>query len=183
MTCKWPFSPHAKSVHQLLAVSVLKWLHTSYFLKMKSCFEWMDLKLWCCTPLAQVKVQSTEVWATVENRQSCLFILLLQSLHNHLHLPAVSSDEGPYSKGTKETTDQSHSSRGRSLSGTLQSNPCFVSSVIWVTILLGPQDEKISCHLSWILNYVPPAICFIFWFYKCLDRLEKMHLWHTCHGY
>uniref|UniRef100_A0A3B4X1Q8 Glutamate receptor interacting protein 2a n=1 Tax=Seriola lalandi dorsalis TaxID=1841481 RepID=A0A3B4X1Q8_SERLL len=74
--------------------------------------------------VTQGAVQGIKVWAavTICDGWPRSFSLLLQSLptcnYSVSYLPAVSSDEGPYSKGSKESggADQSHSSRRRSLS-------------------------------------------------------------------
>ncbi|TWW56813.1 Glutamate receptor-interacting protein 2 [Takifugu flavidus] len=73
-----------------------------------------------CSPhiAALVPVQSIKAPVIVRDGHSCTLGFLLCSIH-HILLPrpsAVSPDEGPYSKGSRESTDQSHSSQRRSIS-------------------------------------------------------------------
>lgn len=101
-----------------------------------------------------------EVCAAVTtcNSGSCLFSRLpscfpthhRNASPEHLHTPsAVSSDEGPYSKGSKEsgTTDQSHPSHRRSFSGTMPSKltPCK-------SVLLLLPDSCYTAQLVYVLT-------------------------------
>lgn len=84
--------------------------------------------LWMLTrwyaPAAQTRVRArvraSPLKQAVHDGESRSRGLLLCSTHRALHPQpsAVSADEGPYSKGSKESTDQSLSSQRRSFSGT-----------------------------------------------------------------
>lgn len=126
------------------------------FLMSDGCM-WLSAK---CPPLQTpphtFHIAHFEICAAVTtcNSGSCLFSrlpLCFPAHHRsasqvHLHTPsAVSSDEGPYSKGSKEsgTTDQSHPSHRRSFSGKM--TPCK-------SVLLLLPDSCYTAQLVYVLT-------------------------------
>lgn len=72
---------------------------------------------------------------------------------------------------------------------------CFLSSSIWFELLhpihLHPPIEGESCHL-WqrhiflvvcMFTGESSVCCLMLHCFECLDKVEKMLMWHTCHWY
>lgn len=140
---------------------------------------------------------------TTCNSGSCLFSRLppcspthhRSASPDHLHTPsAVSSDEGPYSKGSKESgmTDQSHPSHRRSFSGTMPSKltPCksvFLLCLIHATLpnsctssqrgIILFEGRLFFCFFYLRVHAGPcffsAVFCLMLLCFECSDKVEK----------
>lgn len=144
----------------------------------------VQFKAWKCGQLS---------WCAVDDHVHLAFCRRVSLLTTSVScLPAVSSDEGPYSKGSKDSggTDQSHSARRRSLSGTIQSNLTLHHGdfcLIHATASNSPASSKRRSHAVGfcvhVWSHMSALFCLMLHCFECLDKVKITLVWHTCHWY